>query len=560
MQDYSRETIHEIVEKINDKYFLPDIQRDFVWKPVQVYTLFDSLLRDYPISTFLFWKLDGTYLEKENIKKLKFVCRSDAKNEPDTSINPEKEYFLVLDGQQRLTTFYLVLKGNYIIRNKKYDLYFNILSGETEDDGILYEFNFFNTEKGEVFIDKGDDDKPEKAWFRVKNIYAIQEIEDVSDIVGEMFEEKYVSLSKKQKKAVSKLLRILKYEKIIYYYPEIEKDYDKVLDIFVRTNAGGTKLSYSDLLFSTIKSKWVDAREKFDELITTLNDDDKYDFSNDFVLKTILFINAKDVNSLRYKTMNFGHDIIEKIKQENYWKKLSVSICLAREILRDKFHLTHKKLISSNNALIPIIYWLYTKEKKAIGSERNCVTEDDIILMRTWFIKALLSGVFGGQSDTILYKCKSAIDDASSNFPSEQIEDRIKKETKKIMKVTIDDINKIAYNSNNSHLILSLAYKSAINFQPCLKSNIPEQDHIFSQDELKQAQKSDDEINTIFNIRYIGKAPNQSKSNKPFNKWIETQTEIDKATHLIPKGAWDVNNYSEFIEQRKNLILDALKY
>lgn len=96
MQDYIRDTVKNIIEKINDKYFLPDIQRDFVWKPIQVYTLFDSLLRDYPINTLLFWKLNGQYLENNKIKKLKFVNKSNEKNELDTSINPEKEYYLVL--------------------------------------------------------------------------------------------------------------------------------------------------------------------------------------------------------------------------------------------------------------------------------------------------------------------------------------------------------------------------------------------------------------------------------------------------------------------------------
>ena len=92
MQDYARETVKNIVEKINSKYFLPDIQRNFVWKPIQVYTLFDSLLRDYPISTLLFWNLNGQYIDQNKIKKLKFVNKSNAKNELDTSINPEKEY------------------------------------------------------------------------------------------------------------------------------------------------------------------------------------------------------------------------------------------------------------------------------------------------------------------------------------------------------------------------------------------------------------------------------------------------------------------------------------
>jgi uncharacterized protein with ParB-like and HNH nuclease domain len=563
MQDYIRDSIRNIIEDVNNKIYLPDIQRSFVWKPIQVYTLFDSLLRDYPISTFLFWKLNGKFLQKENIKKLKFVSLSTDSNISDTSINNEKEYFLVLDGQQRITTFFLVLKGNYIIRNKKYDLYFNILSGdeENEEDGLLYDFVFFNSEKGEKFIEKDKEGKIIKAWFRIKNIYSISDIEDVSDIIKQKFEMDYsISITKKQTKAVSKLLRMLRYESIIYYYPETEENYDKVLDIFVRTNSGGTKLSYSDLLFSTIKSKWFEARENFGELINTLNDNYRFDFSNDFVLKTILFINAKDVNSLKYKTKNFNTALIDLIKDEIYWKKLCSSIYLARDILRDKFHLTHKKLISSNNALIPIIYWLFKNNKKAIGTGNNYVNEDDILLMKTWFVKALLSGVFGGQSDTILIKCKNAIDESKLDFPATEIEQKIKRETKKLMDITSDDISKITYNSNNSFLILSLVYKHSINFQPSLKSNIPEQDHIFSQDELKQNGIDEKDINTIFNIRYVGKSPNQSKSNKPYSQWILTQSQIDKEMHLIPQKVWDINNYSVFLEERKNLILTKLGY
>ena len=167
MQDYERRAIPEVIEEINRKYFLPDIQRSFVWKPEQVYTLFDSIMRDYPISTFLFWKQDGAFLKKAKIKKLEFVKTSKDQNKENTEISTAKEYFLILDGQQRLTTLYLVLKGNYIIRNNPYDLYFNILSGhEEQEDGILYEFKFFNKNKGESFQEENDGEK--KIWYKVK--------------------------------------------------------------------------------------------------------------------------------------------------------------------------------------------------------------------------------------------------------------------------------------------------------------------------------------------------------------------------------------------------------
>ena len=381
MQDYERRAIPEVIEEINRKYFLPDIQRNFVWKPEQVYTLFDSIMRDYPISTFLFWKIDGSFLKKAKIKKLEFVKTSKDQNKENTEISSAKEYFLVLDGQQRFTTFYLVLKGNYIIRNNTYDLYFNILSGEEEqEDGILYEFKFFNKNKGENFIE--DDESEKKIWYRVKDIYDLNIAQIFSELtrITKTIKEAYsVDLSDNQKNNIARLCQYLKAEKIIYYYPEREPDCDKVLDIFVRTNSGGTQLSYSDILFSTIKSQWSDARDNF---------------------------------------------------------------------------------------------------------------------------------------------------------------------------------------SGDSYLILSICYKGSINFKPRMKGNLPEQDHIFSQDELRQAKIPDEKINSIFNIRYIGSSENKSKSNTPFIDWIDdnwdNKDELKK--HLIPEGKWNVKSYDDFLKKRKKLMEDCFKY
>jgi uncharacterized protein with ParB-like and HNH nuclease domain len=562
MQDYSRKSIYEMIEEINDSCFLPDIQRNFVWKPIQVYSLFDSLLRNYPISTFLFWKLKGKYLEKAGIKKLEFVKQSNLKNLENTSINKEKEYTLVLDGQQRLTTFYLVLKGNYIIRNKPYELYFNLISGEEEEDGLLYEFNFYNKIKGKYFFEKDGKGNIEKIWYKVKSIFEITDLEDVADqVTDDINKIEEVELTKEHKKNLSRLYRMLRYEKIIYYYPETEENYDKVLDIFVRTNSGGTQLSYSDLLFSNIKSKWFEAREKFDELLTSINDSERYNFSNDFILKTALYFNSHDVNSLKYMTSNFSLDIINKIKEDSYWIKLNNSIKLSVDLIKDKVFLTHKKLVTSHNALIPIIYWIFVNNKISFGANKNQIDDQNIKLMKTWLVKALLSGVFGGQSDTILTKCKNATDKSKNGlYPGDAIEEIIQKETKKSMKVEEEDIEKISYNSTNSHLFLSLVYKNSINFMPSLEGNIPEQDHIFSQDELARNGFKEDDINTIYNIRFIGRAPNQAKSNLPFEKWIRTQTTGDKKTHLIPNGIWNVKNYKLFINQRKALMIGMIDY
>jgi len=167
MGEYQKEAIKNVVEEINRKYFLPDIQRSFVWKPEQIYKLFDSLMRGYPISTFLFWKMDRDVLLKEKIKLLNFV-RSNEENSEEIRNYDRDEYFLVLDGQQRLTSFYIALKGKFIERGKEKELYFDALSGKEEkDDGVLYDFKFFDKNNGIFFI-TNDDTKIKSIWVNIK--------------------------------------------------------------------------------------------------------------------------------------------------------------------------------------------------------------------------------------------------------------------------------------------------------------------------------------------------------------------------------------------------------
>ena len=162
MGRYNDISIKKLVEGINNLYVLPDIQRPFVWKnnknefEDKVCSLFDSILRNYPIGTLLFWKIDKKRVTEDNLNLLKFLENS---NNKFLSISSEKDYILVLDGQQRMTIFNLVFNGIFedVYRNKirKRNLYFNLLTdldknGELEDN--FYEFKFFEETKDKFFI------------------------------------------------------------------------------------------------------------------------------------------------------------------------------------------------------------------------------------------------------------------------------------------------------------------------------------------------------------------------------------------------------------------------
>jgi uncharacterized protein with ParB-like and HNH nuclease domain len=113
-------TVAEAIRKIESRqYFLPAIQREFVWGTDQIEILFDSLTQDYPIGSFLFWRVDkgnvGSYQFYEFIKNY-----HEAKNthNPKAAPNQHESLTAILDGQQRLTALYIGLKGSYAAKLK----------------------------------------------------------------------------------------------------------------------------------------------------------------------------------------------------------------------------------------------------------------------------------------------------------------------------------------------------------------------------------------------------------------------------------------------------------
>ena len=118
-------TIKDAVHSINKKEFLiPAIQREFVWETNQIEGLFDSLMKDYPIGSFLFWQVDRGNITRYQFYE--FVREYHEKyntHNPKANIDGESGVTAILDGQQRLTSLYIGLKGTYAykLRHKRWD-------------------------------------------------------------------------------------------------------------------------------------------------------------------------------------------------------------------------------------------------------------------------------------------------------------------------------------------------------------------------------------------------------------------------------------------------------
>ena len=140
---YKPRSLFSLIEEINHSLYLPHIQRPFVWEEEQMLRLFDSLMRNYPIQTLLFWRT------KDEIKARKFMPQVDwdadlsDHYEPNVSKAGHEKVF-VLDGQQRLQTLYAIFAGSITREGgARGEAYFDLSSGNKIDDaGLMFALKF----------------------------------------------------------------------------------------------------------------------------------------------------------------------------------------------------------------------------------------------------------------------------------------------------------------------------------------------------------------------------------------------------------------------------------
>lgn len=568
-------TIAEVMKNISaDRYVLPSIQREYVWDTDQIETLFDSLMRNYPIGTFLFWEIN-----KEHVNDYDFYgfIRNyhEKKFEHNKKINLKGSdgVTAVLDGQQRLTSIYLGLKGTYayklkyLARNNENaypvrKLYLNLLSSP-EDSDNEYDFRFLSEK--EVQNDQNT------YWFEVGKILDMHEDGDVSVFVSDniSYSEEFHYTREQSRfaiNALSKLYNVINKAGMISYYRERTVDLDKVLNIFIRVNSGGTKLSYSDLLLSIASAQWEthDAREEITDFVDDVNAiGDGFRINKDFVLKTALVLS--DFSNIAFKVDNFNKQNMMKI--ESRWDDIKKAIKQA--VLLVSSYGYSGETLTSNNALIPIAYYLMK-----IGMPDNFVdsgtTKANREKIKKWLIRSLLKKAFSGQPDNVLRPIRDILRvNGTNDFPTNQIMDKFKG-TNKSIQFTEDDIDeyllKLKYGKSETLSTLMLLYPS-LDF-----SNKFHEDHMypkskFTKSYLRKMNVTEDKldeyidsVNDISNLQLLAAQLNEEKLATDFSKWFNSQylTESDKIQYrtinYMPDMDYTYENYSAFIKGRRKLL------
>jgi uncharacterized protein with ParB-like and HNH nuclease domain len=527
-------------------FWLPNIQRPFVWKEDQIERLFDSILREYPISTLLIWKT------KSSIKRREFIQYYKRKQKLSDFYVPEdsKIKMLVLDGQQRLQSLYIGLKGSY----EGKELYLNILSGDlTQPDDIRYHFKF---------IEK---DKAEFPWIKFKNIvFSNGEYDEISErIIENCGTEITREQERRISRNVSKIIRIFTSEETLIYQEldsvDNQEAYteDDVVEIFIRANSGGTVLGKSDLLFSLLSASWSESDEKMEDLLEDLNNTG-YKFNRDFVLKTCLALLDKGAayNVSKFRDETTREDI------SNKWDDIANAIKDMKDFLFGKTYLRSDKALTSYLGLIPVIYFRYHFKNKWANVKR----------LDEYILRVLLTGAFSGSPDTVIDRCIEVVR-KEQDFKVDELFDAIRRNGRNLQ-IDEETILDLFYGSKNIHLIFNLWYKD-FSYHPSFVNNEPQVDHIFPQSALKTVKNVNpdtgrkvlayraEDRDQIANCMLLTQKENGSggKSDTLPEKWFEGKSDVYLEMHLIPKdkNLWKLENYERFIEERKKLILDKFK-
>jgi len=568
-------SIGEVLDGIHSrKYLLPAIQREFVWSPRQIEELFDSLMRGYPIGSFLFWEVTSDNVGKYAF--FDFIVDYDERtphNHP-ASVPSGHGVTAILDGQQRLTAFNIALRGTHTAKlprlhrtnpkafpAKRFYLDLAEVNADASPDEAMYGFRFLSDVELDELSQKGE------VWFRVGDAKAF---DPESTAVYDYLHGRGLAEHKVAHATLYKLTQLVHKAEVVSYYLEKSDDLDKVLNIFIRVNSGGTQLSYSDLLLSVATAKWSqrDARKEVNDLVDEINDvGQKFTFDKDRVLKACLVLG--DFGDIKFKAANFRLDNMLQIEKQ--WDTISDALLVAAQLLAS-FGLSSETL-TAENVLLPVAY--YIQHRKLTDSfVLSSHHAEDRERIRLWVIRSLLrTGFWTGAVDTILTTTRDMIRlHSSAGFPVQEIETELRSKAGKSLvfeDAEIEDLLDTAYKSRTAVLLLTLLY-------PWVEMNQSyHKDHVFPRalfrkPTLIKAGVSEGDIDSykervdlLPNLQLLAGLLNQEKSQMYPTDWAQNHLPDSKRQQYLEQ--YDLGNlpaeltgFPEFFKARREIFRQRL--
>lgn len=512
---------------------MPEFQREYVWPIEDAKQLMISMFKGYPTGCLLFWETDNP---------------PEIKNKA-VDTNKLGLTKVILDGQQRLTTLFMLIRGaippyyteDDILHDPRH-LYFNVLTGE---------FQFYQKKLME--------NSP--LWHSVTHCFD-ENVVDSFDIA-----EKYNDLNedvdfKDTAKTIGKhLTKLRSIERMIYPILTVPKtaDINEAIDVFDRVNSKGTKLTDAELVLTHITGGWPQARRIMKKKMLEMKDNG-FDFSLDFLTRCVVVTLTK--SALYKKNAKLKYD---KFTQDDYkkaWFKVEKALDYLLPILKQDGLISSTNDLSTNNVLVPIIAYLVENENRFTGNLKY--------QFLYWMFLSLIWSRYSGQTDARLDKDIYIInneEDIIGNLVQEIEDSRGRLEVKEADmegRTAGHPIYKMLYIITKANKAVDWANGGAI-YGTIGDYYSIQSHHIFPQAYLYRNGYHGDnhidkkKVNEIANRAFITRDTNYSISDKAPDVYLPTVKEeypnaLEKQFIPDDPKLWVAENYDEFLKKRREWI------
>jgi len=503
----------------NGHMALPEFQRGYVWNRDQVRGLMLSMYKRHPVGSLLIWATES----------------KDASHRGDSSLAPGIVK-LLLDGQQRITSLYGLIRGNAPAffdgdANAFTGLYFNI---GTE------EFSFYMPKRM-----AGD-----PLWV------------DVTEVMQKGIGSFVTTLGTNEKLApdlalyVNRLNQIEGIQNIEFHIEEIagkDKTVDVVVDIFNLVNSGGTKLSKGDLALAKVCAEWPDARTVMRETLESWKQAE-YNFDLDWLLRNINTIATGEARFIALHSIES-----EKFKESLEKAKRICSYLL--DLLAARFGLDHDRVLFGRYAFPVLTHYI----DRVGGSISD---EEDIRKLLYWYLHCALWGKFSGSTESIINKDLELLEDVSGGL-DRLIQDLIL--WRGDLKIRADHFGGWSRGARFYPFLYLLTrtgdatdWGMGIPLKKGLlgKNTSLEVHHIFPKAQLRKFGYDKTQINAVANFCFLTKDTNLKISDrKPEEYFEEIESKLPGAlaSQWIPmdRRLWKLEAYPDFLTERKKLLAKA---
>ncbi|MCE3237647.1 MAG: hypothetical protein K0R24_628 [Gammaproteobacteria bacterium] len=508
---------------------VPKFQRDFVWSIDKTAKLLDSILKGYPIGTFILWQTDQRLNDIKNVGNLEI---------PDTPDGTKVQY--VLDGQQRITSLFAAYLGAQIqkIGEKK----------TTDYTAIVVNLDKDIRENEEQVITAEPAGKKYLSLCDVLN-FSYSKAKELSDRFSE---EELETIN-----AYSTAFKTYEFSTVVLR----KEDIDSAIEVFTRINTGGQTLT----LFEIMSAKTYDEVQQFDmqtkwEEFSKELKDIKYEGVSSTVILSILSLVLSRTKECKRKT------ILELDKQAviDNWDKAISALKDSIDYFRTTYRIPVSQLLPYDALLVPFAYFFYLNQNKPDGKQRKYLEE--------FFWRISLSFRYSSTTESRLAQDAKRIDDILNNERPDYSDIKVDLESPQ----ALIDTSFSAGNSYCKAVLCLLAYQEPKDFQDNGKvildnswlkvANSKNYHHFFPKAYLKN--KTPLNSNSLINITFVSDHLNKRKigSSSPsqyIGGFKDENDDINKAlnSHFIDINGFGIesDDYGTFLQERAKRIYDALK-